>query len=125
MSTYTAVCIAWVFFRASDFTIATRMLRGMFGGHPHGDAILATREMLQIGIVTFFMMIAHWSLRDISIEHAVERLPRWLVTSLWTAMACAIILNSRKRQCIHLLPVLILFGQSRRFRGAGSPSLLR
>src|SRR3982075_1172557 len=31
--TYAAVCIAWVFFRSSDFTVATRMLRGMFGGH--------------------------------------------------------------------------------------------
>src|SRR5438445_2839999 len=55
-ATYAAVCIAWVFFRASDFTVAARMLRGMFGGHPHGDAILATREILQIGIVTFFMI---------------------------------------------------------------------
>src|SRR5438128_3553048 len=61
--TYIAVCVAWVFFRASDFTIASRMLGGMFGGHAHGDAILTTREMLQIGIVTFFMMLAHWSLR--------------------------------------------------------------
>ncbi|MEY2557703.1 MAG: alginate O-acetyltransferase complex protein AlgI, partial [Verrucomicrobiota bacterium] len=51
--TYAAVCLAWVFFRASDFTIATRLLRGMFGGHAHGDALLSTREMLQIGIVTF------------------------------------------------------------------------
>ncbi|MEP6685879.1 MAG: MBOAT family O-acyltransferase [Verrucomicrobiota bacterium] len=91
--TYAAVCLAWVFFRASDFTIATRMLRGMFGGHPHGDAILATREMLQIGIVTFFMILAHWSLRDIGVEQAVERLPRWLVTTAWTLMACAIILT--------------------------------
>jgi alginate O-acetyltransferase complex protein AlgI len=91
--TYAAVCVAWVFFRASDFATATRILRGMFGGHPHGDAILATREMLQIGIVTFFMMLAHWSLRDISIEQAVERLPRWLVIAVWTVMACAIILN--------------------------------
>ena len=49
--------------------------------------------MLQIGIVTFFMILAHWSLRDISIEHAVERLPRWLVTTVWTVMACAIILT--------------------------------
>jgi alginate O-acetyltransferase complex protein AlgI len=91
--TYFAVCLAWVFFRASDFTTATRMLRGMFGGHAHGDAILATREMLQIGIVTFFMILAHWSLREISIEQAVERLPRWLVTTAWAVMACAIILN--------------------------------
>lgn len=91
--TYFAVCLAWVFFRASDFTTATRMLRGMFGGHAHADAILSTREMLQIGIVTFFMILAHWSLRDISIEQAVERLPRWLVTTAWAVMACAIILT--------------------------------
>src|SRR6202035_2874723 len=43
-ATYGAVCIAWVFFRASDFTIASRMLSGMFGGHPNGDMILTTRE---------------------------------------------------------------------------------
>ncbi len=91
--TYGAVCLAWVFFRASDFTIATRMLRGMFGGHPHGDAILATREMLQIGIVTFFMMLAHWSLRETNVETAVTHLPRWVVTTAWALMACAIILT--------------------------------
>jgi alginate O-acetyltransferase complex protein AlgI len=91
--TYGAVCLAWVFFRASDFTVATRMLRGMFGGHPHGDAILATREMLQIGIVTFFMILAHWSLRETNVETAVTRLPRWVVTAAWALMACAIILT--------------------------------
>jgi alginate O-acetyltransferase complex protein AlgI len=91
--TYAAVCLAWVFFRASDFTIAMRMLSGMFGGHAHGDAILSTREMLQIGIVTFFMMLAHWSLREINIETAVTRLPRWVVTAAWAVMACAIILT--------------------------------
>src|SRR6266571_3163950 len=92
-ATYAAVCIAWVFFRAPNFSIAARMLRGMFGGHPHGDAILATREMLQIGIVTFFMMLAHWSLRETNVETAVTRLPRWVVTSAWALMACAIILT--------------------------------
>jgi alginate O-acetyltransferase complex protein AlgI len=91
--TYGAVCLAWVFFRASDFTIATRMLHGMFGGHPHGDAILGTREMLQIGIVTFFMILVHWSLRQSNIETAVSRLPRWVVTAAWALMACAIILT--------------------------------
>ena len=39
-ATYAAVCVAWVFFRAPDFTVASRMLGGMFGGHPHGDAFL-------------------------------------------------------------------------------------
>jgi alginate O-acetyltransferase complex protein AlgI len=91
--TYAAVCFAWVFFRAANFTIATRLLSGMFGGHPNGDAILSTREMLQVGIVTLCMLVVHWTLRDTSIERAVERLPRWVVTAAWAAMACAIILN--------------------------------
>jgi alginate O-acetyltransferase complex protein AlgI len=92
-ATYTAVCIAWVFFRASNFTIATRMLRGMFGGHAHGDAILSTLEMLQIGTVTACMIVAHWSLRESNIETAVTRLPRLVVTAAWAFMACAIILT--------------------------------
>jgi alginate O-acetyltransferase complex protein AlgI len=92
-ATYAAVCIAWVFFRASDFTVAARMLGGMFGGHPHGDAILSTREMLQIALVTAGMILVHWSLRDSNIETAVMRLPHWITTAAWAFMACAIILT--------------------------------
>ena len=91
--TYFCVCVAWVFFRASDFTVAARMLRGMFGGHPHGDALLSTRELLQIGIVTLFMMVVHWSLRDTTIEAAVNRMPVWVLTGIWTFMAAAILLT--------------------------------
>ncbi|MGZ5537595.1 MAG: MBOAT family O-acyltransferase [Chthoniobacterales bacterium] len=93
LTTYFAVSIAWVFFRASDFTVAMRMLQGMFGGHAHADAILTTREMLQIAVVTLCLFIAHWSLRDISLETAVAAMPRWLVTGIWVFMACAIILT--------------------------------
>src|SRR5581483_902290 len=50
-ATFVAVCIAWVFFRAPDFTVASRMLSGMFGGHAKGDEILSTREVLQVGCV--------------------------------------------------------------------------
>src|SRR6476660_8255338 len=92
-ATYGAVCIAWVFFRASDFTIASRMLSGMFGGHAHGDAILSTREILQVAIVTICVIAAHWTLRDSNIETAVTRLPRWIVTTTWALMACAIVLT--------------------------------
>ena len=91
--TYAAVCFAWVFFRAADFTSAARLMRGMFGAHAHGDAILTTREMLQVAIVTLCMLAAHWTLRDISIETAVARLPRWVVTTVWAFMAGAIILT--------------------------------
>src|ERR1700730_4065769 len=67
-ATYAAVCIAWVFFRASDFTIAARMLRGMFCQHANGDAILSTREMLQVALVTVGMISVHCSLHDSNIE---------------------------------------------------------
>ena len=73
--------------------IATRMLRGMFGGHTHGDAILTTREMLQIALVTAGMILVHWTLRDSNIETTAMRLPRWIVAAAWALMACAIILT--------------------------------
>src|SRR5205814_2656195 len=69
-ATYAAVCVAWVFFRASDFTIASRMLGGMFGQHPHGDAIFTTRLLLQIGSVTLALIAMHWAMRDDTFETA-------------------------------------------------------
>jgi alginate O-acetyltransferase complex protein AlgI len=90
-ATYGAVCIAWVFFRAADFTIASRMLTGMFGGHPNGDMILTTRELLQIGIVTVGVLGMHWTMRDESFETAVIRLPAWAIAAIGSFMAFAII----------------------------------
>ena len=39
------------------------------------------------------MFIVHWSLRDTSIESAVNRMPVWAVTGIWTFMAGAILLT--------------------------------
>ena len=36
----------------------------MFGGHSHGDMILTTRELLQIGMVTVGVIAMHWAMRD-------------------------------------------------------------
>jgi alginate O-acetyltransferase complex protein AlgI len=91
--TYVAVLIAWVYFRASDFTTAGRLIHGMFGGHPHPDAILSTREILQVMLVTLGLLIAHWSMRDSSLEAVVAKLPRWTVTGAWFFMAGAIVLT--------------------------------
>src|SRR5207244_8096416 len=90
-ATYGAVCIAWVFFRASDFTIASRMLSGMFGGHPNGDMILTTRELLQIGIVTAGVIAMHWTMGKESFETAVIRLPPWAIAAIGSVIAFAII----------------------------------
>jgi alginate O-acetyltransferase complex protein AlgI len=90
--TYAAVCFAWVFFRASNFETATRLLTAMVGASPHGEAFLSTREIVQVALVIAALLIAHWQLRDTTIETAVTRQPRWLVTGVWAIMAGAIIL---------------------------------
>jgi alginate O-acetyltransferase complex protein AlgI len=92
-ATYAAVCVAWVFFRAPDFTNASRMLGGMFGQHSHGDAILTTRELLQIGSITAGLIAMHWVMRDNTFETAVMRLPPWTIAAIGSAMICAIILT--------------------------------
>ncbi|MEO8043515.1 MAG: MBOAT family O-acyltransferase, partial [Spartobacteria bacterium] len=93
LGTYFAVCVAWVFFRAPDFTVAWRLLSGMFGGHPNGDALLSTRELLQVGLVSVFMLAIHWSLRETTIEAVVNRMPVWVLTGIWTLMGAAILLT--------------------------------
>jgi alginate O-acetyltransferase complex protein AlgI len=93
LTTYVAVLVAWVFFRASNFEVASRILGGMFGMHGAADAILTTREILQVAIITVLLLIAHWTLRDSSIEAAVARLPRSVVTCAWAFMLFAIILT--------------------------------
>src|SRR4051794_1371624 len=91
--TYVAVLVAWVYFRASSFPSAARLINGMFGAHARPDAILSTREILQVAVVTAGLLMAHWSMRETSLEAVVARLPRWTVTAVWFLMAGAIILT--------------------------------
>jgi alginate O-acetyltransferase complex protein AlgI len=91
--TYFAVLVAWVYFRAANFETASRLIGGMFGWHLRPDAILSTREILQVAMVTVGLLIAHWSMRDTSLEAVVARLPRWALGTTWFLMASAIILT--------------------------------
>jgi len=91
--TYIAICFTWVFFRAGDFTTAARLVRAMVGFFPNGEAILTTREILQVAIVSAGLLLAHWLMRNTTIEAVVSRTPRWLITTVWAVMLFAIILN--------------------------------
>ena len=91
--TFVGVCFAWVFFRAADFTTAVRITRAMVGAFPHGDALLGTRELWQVGLVTAGLLFAHSRLRNTSLEAMVATKPRWLIVGVWTFMLCAIFLT--------------------------------
>ncbi len=106
LATYAAVCFAWVFFRAGDFTTAARLVRAMIGWYPNGDAILGTREILQVAGVTLALLVAHWSLRNITIEHAVARTAALARDGGLGLDALRHHPHPRKRQCLHLLPIL-------------------
>ncbi len=90
--TFVVVCFAWVFFRAADFTTAARLTQGMVGSFPQGDALLGTRALWQVGLVTAGLLFAHWQLRDSSLEAMVAGKPRWLIITAWAAMLCTILL---------------------------------
>lgn len=93
LGTYAAVCFAWVFFRAADFPTATRLVMAMSGQLPTGDAILPTREILQVALVTSGLLLAHALLRNTTMEAVVSRTPRWLLASTWSVMIFGIILT--------------------------------
>jgi alginate O-acetyltransferase complex protein AlgI len=93
VATYAVICFAWVFFRAADFPTAARLVQAMAGLLPRGDAILATREILQVAVVTAGLLGAHWLLRNTTMEAVVSKAPRWILASTWTVMICGIILT--------------------------------
>lgn len=93
LGTYAAVCFTWVFFRAADFPAATRLVMAMTGTLPAGDAILPTREILQVFLVTAGLLGAHWLLRNTTMEAVVARTPRWLLAGTWSVMIFGIILT--------------------------------
>ena len=93
LGTFAVVCFAWVFFRAANFTTAAHLIGAMAGAAPAGDAILTTREILQVSLVTAGLLLAHWGLRDTSVEAVAARMPRGLLVGIWTLMLCAITLT--------------------------------
>jgi D-alanyl-lipoteichoic acid acyltransferase DltB (MBOAT superfamily) len=93
LGTYAVVCFAWVFFRASTFPDAARILKSMLGAAGHGDAILGTRAIIQVGAVIAALLLAHWTMRDSDLESTVARLPRVLIATIWTLLLSAILLT--------------------------------
>ncbi len=92
--TYVAVCIAWCFFRAADFTSCLHLIGSMFGGASQiANAILSNREIYQVGLVAGAMLSVHWYFRSSSLESIVRKVPVGVLVASWTVMLCLIILN--------------------------------
>jgi alginate O-acetyltransferase complex protein AlgI len=75
--TFVLVCVTWVFFRATSFNDAFRLLAKML--QPSFATFLLTpRDVLSVLLVTVMLLAGHWSLRNSSMEAAVGRWPWWV-----------------------------------------------
>ncbi len=91
--TYAAVNVTWVFFRATDFETSSMIVMAMFGfvaedaGTP-----LPTLYIIQVVTVITLLLIAHWKMRDTTLEAVVQSMPRWLLTTMLAVMSFSIII---------------------------------
>ena len=88
------ICLAWVFFRATDFDNAMVVLLSLFGNfQANGEQVLETRQILQVALVTLTLLGLHHALKNRSLESFVAGWPKWLTPAVWTVMIFLLILN--------------------------------
>ena len=96
--TYFLVNITWVFFRATDFPGAARILEGMAGLATDPKAVLPTIFMIKVGVIVTGIVTAQWLMRKRTLESVVSRTPWWLTGLLAAAMLWAVIVTQGSGQ---------------------------
>ncbi len=71
--TFAMVCLAWVFFRAQTFDKAFEIIQAILFVLPHGQASINAAEALTVIVVMTLLVMAHWGLRDTTLEEVVAR----------------------------------------------------
>ena len=95
MLTLLLVNVTWVFFRAPDFAAAARILLAMFGMMPTGEPLLATVDIVTVGMVSGGLVGAHWLMRDTSLVRVAARVPWWLLGLVWATMLVLLVLTQK------------------------------
>ncbi len=93
--TFFLVNITWVFFRATEFSTAWRLLLSMFGVIPDGAKILYTLNILLVLGVVLLMVLAHWIMRNRSVLSITAQSPAWATGLSWAGMLLLILLAQK------------------------------
>lgn len=93
MLTFFLINVTWVFFRATTFEQAWRMLASMFGMADGAKPHLETLAMLKVGIIITVMVFSHWRMRNSSVLELAHKKPWWLVAIVWALMLVALALT--------------------------------
>ena len=91
--TYFLVNITWVFFRAQDFATAWRLLGSMLGLGAPGKPLLATIDMVLVGLVIGGMLVIHALMRDRQLHAVVAATPRVVVGVVWGCLLWLILIT--------------------------------
>jgi alginate O-acetyltransferase complex protein AlgI len=90
--TYALINVTWVFFRAHSFEKAWQVLGGMFGANGQAEPILPMVHLVMVSLIVTGLVIAHWQMRNRTLESAIARTPALLVSGVWALMAFAIVI---------------------------------
>ncbi|MET3107965.1 alginate O-acetyltransferase complex protein AlgI [Oxalobacteraceae bacterium GrIS 2.11] len=90
--TYALVNITWVFFRAKTFGAAGQILGGMFGFNGAASPILSTMRLVTVLCIISAILLAHWTLRNRSVENLAVRTPPLLLSAVIGLMLFAIVI---------------------------------
>jgi D-alanyl-lipoteichoic acid acyltransferase DltB (MBOAT superfamily) len=91
IATFIVVTVTWVFFRAHTFADAWDLLRSMAGASGAAHTVLYWNDIVAVGIIVAGMLMTHWRMRTTRLETSVAATPGWIVVSVWTSMAFALI----------------------------------
>ena len=91
--TFFLVNLTWVFFRASTFGGAGKILGSMFGMVRGATPLLTSLAMVKIGVIIACMLILHWLLRNSRVLDLAQKLPWWLTGIVWSGMVILLILS--------------------------------
>jgi alginate O-acetyltransferase complex protein AlgI len=95
MLTFFFVTIAWVFFRASDFATAWRLLSSMFGFDNNGVPLLTTLDLIRVLVITVLLLATHWFMRNSSVSEMLQKIKWWITGIVWALMLILIILSQK------------------------------
>jgi alginate O-acetyltransferase complex protein AlgI len=89
--TYFLVNITWVFFRATDFGGAARVLAGMFGLAAGAEPVLPTIYMIKVVVIVTGILVVQWLMRNRTVEELVSRTPWWVTGAVAAGMLFSVI----------------------------------
>jgi len=92
LATFAAVCVTWVFFRADSFVEAFSIVSSMLGCVPAVTADFAKFDMLRAIAPTVCIVIAHWLLRDRTLEEVVSAVHPLFLSAILAMMIVAILM---------------------------------